>query len=646
MLGLAFLVGAIALGLALAWSIPARLTFEERVAIGVPVGLAAAASGAFVLALAMGLSDGTVAVAIVAALAGAAVLARRAPARARASAEWADAGRRVVGGELTGFVLVFAAFAAILVFLFWQSLQVDGGGTMRIRPETAWGDWQVHLGQTTSFAYGDNVPPEAPTMAGVSLPYPFLVNFLSGILLEGGMGLLAAMKVPVAILAVAGVALLMLLARHVAGAGAALLAPPLFYLAGGLGFVNFLSDVGDGAALASLPHRYTLVQPGAGGQAIDNLWWANPTFAYVFPQRSFLFGLPLVLASVLLVLHARRDRSRGTMLAAGLVAVLLPLVHTHGLLVLGLAATTLAVLGLRRTGIRDTVRQWLPLALPAVALALPITVWLTSGADGTHVRWKLGWMTNDDLWPWFWIKNTGAFIPAAVAGVLLHRRRHPQLARTTLAAGAVFAVANTIGFQDNLWDNTKLFAYACALAVPAAAAFLVWLNRRGLAGTVAAATLLVSLTFAGALDASHTLGRSYSVPLFGREAQALAAAIRTQTDPDARFVTGQAQPNEIHTLAGRSTLLGPLGWVRTWGIEPDARLVDVARIYRGGPAALRLLRRYHVDYVAIGKIETHRDYVPDVGWFAARFPLRWQSDDLRIYDVRAVSRRASAPARG
>ena len=39
------------------------------------------------------------------------------------------------------------------------------------------GDLPFHLSVITSFAYGQNFPPEDPTFAGVRFTYPFLTDF-------------------------------------------------------------------------------------------------------------------------------------------------------------------------------------------------------------------------------------------------------------------------------------------------------------------------------------------------------------------------------------------------------------------------------------------------------------------------------------
>jgi len=45
----------------------------------------------------------------------------------------------------------------------------------------------------TSFAYGENFPPEHPEFAGARLTYPFLVDFLSAMFIHTGVNLSTAM---------------------------------------------------------------------------------------------------------------------------------------------------------------------------------------------------------------------------------------------------------------------------------------------------------------------------------------------------------------------------------------------------------------------------------------------------------------------
>ena len=64
------------------------------------------------------------------------------------------------------------------------------------------GDLPFHLSVITSFAYGNNFPPEDPTYAGVRFTYPFLTDFVSAIFVRCGADLRQSMFIENFILAV------------------------------------------------------------------------------------------------------------------------------------------------------------------------------------------------------------------------------------------------------------------------------------------------------------------------------------------------------------------------------------------------------------------------------------------------------------
>src|SRR5260370_7614615 len=55
------------------------------------------------------------------------------------------------------------------------------------------GDLTLHLQVIASFAQGNNFPPEDPTYAGVRFAYPFLVDFLTALLVGAAAEVLNAM---------------------------------------------------------------------------------------------------------------------------------------------------------------------------------------------------------------------------------------------------------------------------------------------------------------------------------------------------------------------------------------------------------------------------------------------------------------------
>jgi hypothetical protein len=128
------------------------------------------------------------------------------------------------------------------------------------------GDLPFHLSVISSFAFGNNFPPEDPTYAGVRFTYPFLTDFVSAIFVRCGATLREAMFLENFVVAVAFVGLLHRWALEMLRDKlAAIITPLLVFCSGGFGWI-FLVDVlskknSDGlrGIIQSLPSSFTII---------------------------------------------------------------------------------------------------------------------------------------------------------------------------------------------------------------------------------------------------------------------------------------------------------------------------------------------------------------------------------------------------
>lgn len=111
------------------------------------------------------------------------------------------------GGIPAGY-LAFYSTAAVI---FWRVFD----RAMIVMPEGLYtgvlnnfGDLPFHLSVITSFAYGNNFPPEDPTYAGARFTYPFLSDFVSAIFVRCGADLRQSLFLENFILAISFVGLL------------------------------------------------------------------------------------------------------------------------------------------------------------------------------------------------------------------------------------------------------------------------------------------------------------------------------------------------------------------------------------------------------------------------------------------------------
>lgn len=633
MLATVFLLVSLAAGLVLAYALPLAMRLEERLAAGLAFGLTAGSLLSLAAVLWLGFSPLTLWLTTLVLAIGTGVgwwLARN-----RIKPEVTAVLKRARKRQWQWALAVYVIAAAFLSWLFWHAFGDDHGAYYTLAQHVA-SDWHRHLAEVTGFAYGNALPPEFTSMVGQRLSYPFLINWLSAVLLKGGFALPAAMKVPMVLLMLSTLGLLMAFVRRLAGYGAALLAPLLFFLSGGLGFINFFADLVNshqplGYFLTHLPHVYT-AGPNSG-VLITHLQWINIVSADLIPQRSFIFGLPLVLTILILLYEAVSTRRRFLLLAAGVVGGFLPLIHSHGIVFLGLFGLGLAWFNRRKL----PVMAWGWFFLPLAVIALPQLVWLTHGVNSTgFIRPFVGWVSFGDNIIWFWLKNMGLWLPVLGLALWWLRRTNRPLFTFTLAALPVFLLANLIAFQPNAWDNTKLFVYWYAVSIPAVAAWLVWLGHLGRWRQVGVGMLIFILVFSGGLDLwkfSHW--RESKAEMYNPAERRLAELVRRQSRDDSVWLTPENDRNVIASLTGRRVVLAWGPWFGSYGINYGPRQADIARMYAGYPEAPELLKRYRVNYVAFWPDRKDRESVYELNrdYFAQRYPVWFEDGAVTVYQV-------------
>jgi hypothetical protein len=289
------------------------------------------------------------------------------------------------------------------------------------------------------------------------------------------------------------------------------------------------------------------------------------------------------------------------MTAAGVMTGLLPLVHTHTFLAVVAVASCLALL----------FHRWLSWAVffaTAAGFAGPELVWLARGSVRTQsfLGWHVGWESGTHNVLWFWLLNTGAFIPLLVAALLWRDKKkylvQQRLLHYYLPFLLCLIVPNLIKLAPWPWDNIKVIIYWYVASLPFVALVLAfWYRKNGVWRTAACGFFLV-LGLAGALDIWRAIGGTTSYREFDRNQINLAAEIRQKT-PARALVLYAPTFNSPIFLTGRRSLLGYPGWAWSRGLDYTERQDKIRRIYSGNPDADSLMRREHIDYVMIGPLE-------------------------------------------
>ena len=350
---LAAIIAAIGYGLS-AWIAP-RLRFEERVAIGVVVGVLAVSVTSFGAFELIGMGRGAVAIGVAVpgvAAAGARCVVSVAVCWTRQPAPGRDCVCRGGGAPACGrSLLVTTASLVVSTRILSLSYATTPSG-ISAGSLAVWGDWSAHLAYAGSFAYGDNRGLDLPTATGADFRYHFLADFFGAIFTVSGSTLQQSLALSEWMLAAAFPPLLwcmvMRLTRSRLTAALTLL---LFTLSGGVGLWYFVVDVrNDGwGIVTSLPQTYARMPD-------LHLWVDNTISASLYAQRSTLMGLCAGFAAMIVLLASRPRWSRRGFFGAGVIVGVLGIAHAHTMLT-GLALGGFALLADRR-------RTWLWFIIP------------------------------------------------------------------------------------------------------------------------------------------------------------------------------------------------------------------------------------------------------------------------------------------
>jgi hypothetical protein len=541
-----------------------------------------------------------------------------------------------------GILAAFGALPAVILGLFalrWTILWTNALGYDReglwANQINIWGDWALHLGDVTSFAYGDNFPPQNTRYAGGPLAYHYLTSITSAAEVELGMdpaGALTLHSFVFSILLLLGLyafALRLTKDRDAAAVGIA-----LFLLGGSLGWLVIASDINTSKDILGTLRK----QPWDQGIQNDHGFrWQNMFFALIEPQRGYLYGLPLALLILTLLLVGVQHWKWKLFATAGVISGTLPFAHTSTLVALALITPFVALLF--RTDLWTWVRSWALFFGLWMVTALP-QIYLQQGGkrgETSAIRWQVGWLAQNthEPWLWFWGKNLGWFIP--LLGVsLASRDLLPQASRRLLwAFMPTFILCNLIVFRPWDWDNTKFFLY-WFLAVCILVGMLltkIWREHRSAAIRTLLAGIVATMILSGLLVNYQQLAGLDHNRMLSVEELRVAEQVRELTPAHATFAVSFQHNHPIPMMAGRRVVMSYTGWLFSFGVDYQERERDVRAIYALAPSADALLQRYAVDYVVIGPGE-EQEFKPNLELFRSRYPCIIRTGNYEIFKVR------------
>ncbi|HYW74588.1 MAG TPA: hypothetical protein VE961_26420 [Pyrinomonadaceae bacterium] len=660
---------AIASGTLLTYTYDDGAPLPARLCSGACIGFGLMGLLGFILALIAGLNSLTLIGTAVLLLLPAALLTEQ-KIRAQVNADIDSAldaiGRATAKPDRWVFIyFLFYAGAAILMWLVFDRALLNLPNGIYTGVLNNYGDLPFHLSVITRFAYGQNFPPEDPTFSGVRFTYPFLTDFISAMFVRSGASLRDSLFIENWIIAVALVGVLHRFGlRLLRNRTAALLTPVLVILNGGLGWTMLFTDVNNSEGgifqiLRNLNHSYTITPDVTQG------WrWGTSITTLLIPQRGFLLGIPLAVIVFTLWWDAMQGGKEGEaqsakgkgpkskskepeiaivaspfalsslpmrrMLAAGVVAGLLPLVHAHSFIAAMGVAGVLALIDFKNW------RPWLAFIVVACVIAIPQMLWSTHGSAVSarqFMGWKFGWRESNENVLWFWFKNTGFFIPLLITALLWKTDEYlvpRKLMLFYLPFTLCFIVPNLIKFAPWIWDNIKILFYWWVASAPLVALLLakLWEGRAG--NRVLAAALLAMLILSGTLDLIPLVLRKGEYQEFDNDGIIFAEMLKERTPAKAMVLHAPVHNTPVF-LSGRRSLMGYPGHIWTHGIDSGQREADIKKIYNGGYDARALLAKYHVDYVVVDPQE--HSVMPINDAFFKQFQEVATVGDYHLYKV-------------
>ena len=617
---LAFLLALSVAGMVLLRTVVRGLSALELLAYGPVVGMVLGSVLVLGLAAAIGLLPATLGVAVFAATGAVLFWPRSAHGSVGRQVR---AGFRRVRADVGPWPALVIGLIVVRLALLWAGGLTEDANGLWAGHEYIWSDWTVHLGDTTSFAYGDNFPPAHPRLAGAPLAYHYLTSITAASMVALGMDPIVALPLQSFLLSISLLLALFAFARRLSGnRTVAALATILFVFGGSLGWVLLFG--GDRS-----PMELLVSDPWNGAdQKAAGFQWLNPYFALIMSQRAALYGIPLVLL-VLTIIHRAAERARPAWSewgAAGLLAGLLPLAHLGGLAALGLIVPGLVLLLPRR--------GWIAFVAVA-ALVGGLVLFGVQGGEArasSSLRWEPGWLTGEDPWIWFWVKNLGLYLPLGVVGWLVGGLLPGRSRRMLLAFVPVFVVANLLILGTYDWDNSKVLLYFfLATAILSAAALVaLWRVQRDVVSRALIVTAVLTMIGSGLLTNLSQAAGHDRILLARSVDLELADWVMAETPVDAVFAVGLEHNDPVPMLTGRRVMASYAPWLRSIGLDPSRQEADLRAIMRFDPDAPALLARYGVDYVVIGQWEID-ELDANLDGFTARYPVVFESDEYSVF---------------
>lgn len=533
-------------------------------------------------------------------------------------------------------VILIVAFLAIVIpylFLVSKILFIGESGNYITGIRSAYGDAPFHIMYISSFAEGDNFPPQNPDFSGTLSKYPFMPYLVSSALIKLGASLSEGFLAPVYILSFLIVALLLFVSFKITGnAKAAAASAFIFILSGNLGFWWFFKAHGlDVFSSENILGSGIVDEPtNIPARGIN---FMNVLLGSLLPQKGILFGLPIFLAVILLWF----SYSRRSILASSLLLGSSPLLHAHTFITLMIVLPFFLLIAKIRKEPHSTIglRPWLWFFIVVFLASIPAVIFFRQSAGESSkafFHFTKGWMiSGGDNFVWSWFKNLGFFLPALVFA-LFTKIVSPNIKRWYLPFLSIFIIGNFIVFSPWDWDNHKLFYYWYLVSAFLVSVFIVNLfERRSLLLKGLALLSFFLIIVSGAIETAriwHFAQNGYQI--FSLKDREISEALKNLTPPRA-IILSSSEHNSPVVLSGRLRYLGFTGWLWAHGINSDERKREINLMYQGVETAEALMDKAKINYILIGPQEL-REFSVNVPFFEKNYEKIYDKDGYKIFE--------------
>jgi hypothetical protein len=543
-------------------------------------------------------------------------------------------------------IILYSTWGIYFLFLFIRVIKFNADG-VSVSHVNVWSDWPLHISMVNIFAYKNPQDWFAyhPIYADGKFTYGFLTNFISGMFIRAGFSLYLALIIPSLFyffFLLLGIYTLFNLVLK--SQAQALIAISLFFLSSGLGFIDFIIQIIQDHSLNNLLNLSFFEKNLDYTRQEQYQWYSgNVIVGMLLPQRAFLLGITSAIWSLVGILYVLLDNPKNQqkhqliLFISSLLSGILAITHMHSLIALFFILIPVFIV---------SYQQWQKLLfyyiIPTTILAITLyLIFIAGGIESSKfMSWTPGWTSQGGLWEWImmWLKLWGLMLPVAIFGFSRLSGRSPVIRAFFFGFFMLFGVANLITFQPIPWDNSKLFlwVYLGFSGLAAKSLSLTWTTKtKGkIIDKFCLIFLVIFLSFSGFLELIRLQTSNYLLITSNDDIQ-LGIKIREKTDPLARFLTATSHNHFIMVWAARPILMGYTAWVANFGFLYEQREKDLKLMFKGGQNTSNLLKKYHISYVVIGPGELN-DFQANEEYYQSHFPLVFQNQNYRIYDVRSL----------